>query len=500
MTTPPSPFFGFLELIRSLKVTDQRVYCVGGALRDLLLSRPIHDVDFVTDQDVFGLAKRVANRAGGGFYVLDAERKIARVLLPAGRVAQGGPATLDFAQMRGGGIEQDLFQRDFTIDAMAVDVEEASRLIDPLQGQADLRAKVLRPCSPSCFEDDPVRVVRAARLAPLLGFHLEPGTPAAIRRAAPGLARVSGERKRDELFRILENAIAANAIKLLANFAALPFLIPEFEAVKERELPLEGRPRAGELALRSLDSLEELLKGLVEEYHEENVGSLALGEAVLVLGHFRPQMREHLARPLHAERPRIALLRLGLLLCWAGLKEVEAGGDEQAWTALGLRSAELGEQCGRALALGNKELRYLRTLLAGQCDVHRMARRMTNLTGSQIYHFFERHGPAGVDLCLFSLATYWGAHAAAMPIDAWRSLLEVCRALLEGWWERREEVVDPPIWLRGDEIVDITGLEAGPRLGRLIEQLREASADGHIHSRKDAERFVHDISSAGREE
>lgn len=487
MTAPQDPFFEFVQLVRSLKAADQRVYGVGGAVRDLLLNRPIHDVDFVTDRDVFALARRVADRTHGGFYVLDAQRMIARVLLPLEQGQRAGPTTLDFALLRGEGIEQDLLQRDFTIDAMAVDVEDASHLIDPLHGQADLRAKVLRPCSEGSFEQDPVRVVRAARLAPLLGFRLEAGTPAAIRRAAPGLERISGERKRDELFRILEDSTAASGVKLLENLKALPFLIPEFATVKERSLPLEGEPRAGDLTYRSLDALEQLLAGLVEDYHEENVGSLPLGEAVLVLGRFRTQLRRHLGQALHGDRPRIALLRLGLLLRWGGLAEVTPGYEEQTLAA---RSAELGEQRGRALALSNKETRYLSTLLAGQYDLQSMARRDRDLTGGQIYRYFEKHAATGVDLCLFSLAAYWGAHATAIPIEDWRSLLDVCRALLEGWWERRDEVIDPPSWLDGDDIVRVTGLEAGPELGRLIAELREASADGRVRSEEDAERFV----------
>lgn len=498
MTTPQGPFFEFLELIRSVKAADQSVYCVGGAVRDLLLNRPIHDVDFVTDRDVFALARGVADRTRGGFYVLDAQRKIGRVLLPTGQGVQDEPTTLDFARLRGEGIEQDLLQRDFSIDAMAVDVEDTSHLIDPLHGQADLLARVLRPCSRDSFEEDPVRVVRAARLAPLLGFHLEEGTPAAIRRAAPGLARVSGERKRDELFRILEDNTVVSSLRLLENFGALPFLIPEFAAVQERRLTLEGEPRVGDLAYRSLDALQELLAGLVEEYHEENVGSVALGEAVLVLGRFRPRLREHFAQALHSQRPRIAVLRLGLLLRWSGLADVPLAGGEQARVALARRSAELGEQCGRALALSNKELRYLSVLLAGQYDLTDVLQQDGDLTGAQIYRFFRTNGPGGVDLCLFSLAAYWGTHATAIPIEEWRALLGVCRSLLEGWWERHDEVIEPPKWLDGDEIVRITGLEAGPELGHLIAQLHEASADGRIRSREGAERFVREVTSGER--
>ena len=125
------PFGELLKRVSVALPADMPVYLVGGAVRDAMLSIPTHDLDFALPGDALKVARQVANILGAAYYPLDLERETGRVILldsPGNRLA------LDFASFRGSNLENDLRDRDFTINAMALDVHEPGKLIDPLGG------------------------------------------------------------------------------------------------------------------------------------------------------------------------------------------------------------------------------------------------------------------------------------------------------------------------------------------------------------------------------
>ncbi|NQE32992.1 CCA tRNA nucleotidyltransferase [Microcoleus asticus] len=181
-----------------LKLLTPPAYLVGGAVRDALLGRRSHyfDLDFVMLTRAVKTARKIADRTNGGFVLLDAERQIARVVFAGG--------TVDLAQAEGGSLEGDLLRRDFRINAIACN-PFTGEIIDPLDGQTDLRLGLLRMVSRSNLEDDPLRLLRAYRQAAQLGFAIEAETQSAIRELAPLLSRVAVERVRTELGYLLIN-------------------------------------------------------------------------------------------------------------------------------------------------------------------------------------------------------------------------------------------------------------------------------------------------------
>ncbi|MCU0545454.1 MAG: CCA tRNA nucleotidyltransferase [Oscillatoriaceae cyanobacterium Prado104] len=173
-------------------------YLVGGAVRDALLGRrsDYFDLDFVMLARAVKAARKIADLTKSGFVLLDAERQIARVVFAGG--------TVDFAQAEGGSLEADLQRRDFRINAIACD-PFTGEIIDPLDGQTDLRMRLLRMVSRQNLEDDPLRLLRAYRQAAQLDFAIEPETLSAIKELAPLLSRVAVERVRAELSYLLNN-------------------------------------------------------------------------------------------------------------------------------------------------------------------------------------------------------------------------------------------------------------------------------------------------------
>ena len=160
-----------------------RSYLVGGFIRDALLKRETADIDIALAADALEIAPGIADALGGRFIRLDEVNRMGRVVV-AGQAPSGGRWQLDFSAFEGG-IEQDLGRRDFTIDAMAVDLGELTRddinLIDPFNGRTDLEDKIIRAVSGAVFSSDAARLLRAVRLAAELDFTIEPEIPIAAR-------------------------------------------------------------------------------------------------------------------------------------------------------------------------------------------------------------------------------------------------------------------------------------------------------------------------------
>ena len=285
-------------------------WLVGGAVRDALLRRPVRDFDFVVGGDALAGARSVANALGAAFYPLDAERGVGRVVL----ARDDGRITLDISSLRGPDLLADLTARDFTLNALAVDLARPADLIDPLHGERDLRTKLIRACSPTAIADDPLRAIRAVRLAAELRFRIDKPTLAAVRAQAHALASVSSERRRDELLRCLGGPRPAAAIRSLDLLGLLPALIPELPALHGVTQSPPHVYDVWEHTLTVLDRLMEVLAALDPVYNIDAVSDVTLGLASLRLGRHRQALGQHLAATLNSDHPVRTLLLLASLL------------------------------------------------------------------------------------------------------------------------------------------------------------------------------------------
>lgn len=226
-----------LQLVR--EEATQRglpLYIVGGAVRDLVLGRPLNDFDLTVEGDAIALARALASKQGGG---VTAHLKFgtAKWFLPPH--LKTGHDTLDLISARSetykhpaalptvklGSIEDDLRRRDFTINAMAIqlDGDHYGELRDELDGMEDLQNKIIRVIHPGSFMDDPTRLYRAVRYEIRHGFRLAENTVALIPEARPFIEKLSPQRIRHELDLILDEK---NAVSMLARLDELDLLAP----------------------------------------------------------------------------------------------------------------------------------------------------------------------------------------------------------------------------------------------------------------------------------
>ena len=168
------------------------VHLVGGAVRDAGLGRPVNDLDVVVADAGPEIARRLADRTGSRLVELGGDRFGAIRLV-------SGSRHLDIWDLRGGALSTDLWRRDFTVNAVALQVPEGA-VTDPTGGREDLARRRLRATREGVFDEDPVRVLRLARLATTLpGFSADPATVGWARAATPRLGEMPHERLRDEL-------------------------------------------------------------------------------------------------------------------------------------------------------------------------------------------------------------------------------------------------------------------------------------------------------------
>jgi len=195
---------------------NRGAYIVGGAIRDALLEHPIKDVDIIFPEDPTELAKSFARQMSGSWFWLDKDRRQSRVVFNA----DVNSPDFDFAPFRAPTLGQDLLDRDFTINAMAISLTAEcleNELVDPLCGVDDLRNNVLRMVGSRTFTSDPLRIIKGIRHATVLGVEPEQETLCSMQREVTGLYRIADERIRQEIWGILASKNASRGLRLLSS-------------------------------------------------------------------------------------------------------------------------------------------------------------------------------------------------------------------------------------------------------------------------------------------
>lgn len=486
-TLPP-----LMDKIKAALPPDQEIYLVGGAVRDLFISRISPDFDFALPSNGISLARKVANSLHADFVALDDERDTGRVVITN---PDGSRIFLDFATYRGANLEEDLRARDFTINAIAYDLRDGT-VIDPLDGANDLRAKIIRACSPATFSDDPVRILRAVRQAAAFGFGIERNTRESMKQAAGGIGRVSVERLRDETFKMLGGSKASASIRALDMLGVLAQAMPELLKMKgvQQSAPHVHDVWAHTLAV--LDHLDQIISALRVGYDAEKTNDMFTGLLGLRLGRYRGQFAEHLAASLNVDRPHRSLLFFAALYhdaCKPETKTVDESGRIRFF-GHDEKGAALAAHRARAFNLSNTEVERLHAIIQHHMRIHNFATRLESdkQTPSRkaVYRFFRDSGKAGIDLILLALADVRGTYANELATETWAVYLDVARILLENYWERPGEVVAPARLLDGRDLMHELNLRPGPVVGQLLEAIRENQAAGKIENREQALSFA----------
>jgi tRNA nucleotidyltransferase/poly(A) polymerase len=493
---------GVLDFVRQLLAARScRGYVVGGYVRDLLLGRETYDLDLVVEDGALVLARETANRLGGSFVLLDQERHTARVVLRGGEQRY----YLDFATLRGGTLRSDLGARDFTINAMAIDVQDTARqpeILDLFQGQRDLEDGLVRAVSDSAFVDDSIRLLRAVRFVAELAMEVEEHTQELMVRDGHLIAQASGERVRDELCKILATGSAEGHLRHIHRLGLLVHLVPELEGLRGLDQPLPHYEDVFEHSLHTVGAMDwvceavERLASGQELPSDERWG--AAGEVHEYfrpsLGPFAEQVAAHLREALVDERSRAVLLKLAALLHDAGKgntgKVEEDGrirffGHDQQGAAVAARVL-------RRFRFGSREVRLAQTVVRQHMRPLHLA-KLEEISDRASHRFFRDTGGAGVDVLLLSLGDNLALVHDGDNLDQWVRICGVVGLLLRDYFERYDQIIEPEPLLSGKDLLERFGMEPGPAVGRMLQALHEAQATGEVSTEEQALHLVEEL-------
>ena len=480
-----------LERIISLLPTGFPIYLVGGAIRDALLNRQSYDLDFVTPGDSMKMARKLADEIGAAYFPLDSERKVARVVLKAKDDASFHGVhsmRVDFSAFQGADLVSDLRGRDFTMNAMALEIHHLDSLVDPLSGKADLLSKRLRACSDNSFLNDPIRILRGVRFSVDFDLHIQSETLHLMQAAVSHLADVSPERIRDELFRILSISHPTKSLQILDKLEVIDTILPEVCMLKDVQQSTPHVMDVWNHTLDFLNRLESLLDVLAPEYDPEKASNLTFDLVSLQLGRYKEQLAEHLNSALNPDRPHRGLIFLAGLYHDVGkltTRTIDTQGNIK-FIGHDQIGSKLVQKRGQALKLSNLEIERLVSIVNHHMRPALLSHPVESPSRKAVYRFFRDTGAAGIDICILSLADMLATYGPTLPQERWAKHVSVVRTLLDAWWEDKEERVFPLPVLNGDDLIEELKLSPGPILGYILETIREAQVSGDIRNRQEA--------------
>ena len=429
---------------------------MGGSVRDLLLGRPVADIDLVVAGDPGEIARRVARDRGGSPFPLSERHGAWRV------VAEGG--TIDIAASRGS-IEHDLALRDFTINAIAMALDDGA-VVDPLAGRDDLGRRLLRAASQTAFSDDPLRLLRLPRIAHQLGFEIDPATERLAVAQAPLAGDPAGERIFMELRRMVGGSRPAEALRLADRLGALEVVLPEIG-------PLRGC--------------------LQSPHHGFDVWehTLHVVEAVADIGdhpgHYLPgeveQVRAELALDAGDELDARQALRLAALFHDISKPQTRVAGEGRvSFMGHDRAGADAAAAVLARWKASNALIRFCRTLVREHLALG-FAIPDRPLDRRAAYRYLRATRPWPASSVVLSLADRLATRGPRSRLRHLRRHAETAGELLD-LIALLETEQRPPL-LRGDEIARETGA-TGADISRLVGWLAEEQAAETITTREEA--------------
>jgi poly(A) polymerase len=452
------------EVISLSKKRNSQIYLVGGFLRDAIVGRKkdILDLDFAVDKDAIGLARQFANKTKSGFVVLDKEHGCARVIYKG--------YTLDFTDFRGKDLEDDLRHRDFTVNAMALELEKIfskedlnNLLVDPYGAVKDLRAKIIRVVARKAFDEDPLRMLRAFSLACIFGFGIDKETIKLIKEKKEKLSGISFERIRDELFKIFDQPDSYDYLVKLDELGILKVIIPEIEIMRGVKQGPYHHLDVWKHTLETVKQADILIKELKKNQ----------------------EIQSYLNEVISSDRRRRALIKLGALLHDIGKPQARHREDGKTkfhgHERIGL---EITKNIAGRLKLSNDELDSLQKMVFWHLRPGYLADN-EELSPRAKFRYFRDTAQEGVSTLLLSIADQ---RSTKGPLTSEESRIQhekVASGLIKGYFIKKKQKQLARL-INGDDLIRKFKLTPSPLFGKILTEIEELQAIGKIKTKKQA--------------
>lgn len=456
-------------LSQLISLTPHPIYLVGGSVRDLLIGKQdIKDIDLLMSSGSEAVARAFADKINGSFFFLDQERKITRVV----KHADGEPLQFDFTNFEGPDLNADLARRDFTVNAMALDLREfikihlLEKIIDLFHGKDDVRNKLIRVVKPEVLDEDPLRLLRAVRFAATLGFSIDNATAEYIRHRSKRITEPSPERQRDELFLILSERNAKKHLQLMDSLGLLSPLLPELEPLRGFA---PGRYHVHDVLTHSIKTA-----GYIDSVLDD-LPKISPDHAARLLGH----LEESIERLV----PRKAALRFACLLH-------DMAKPETFTTADGHVRFHGHDNLGaEKAALVCRRFRLSRDTEKAVTTVIKQHMRLFNLSTpggpskNAMYRYCRDLGDALPESLILAQADARATYEI-MPKEKFTDTEKPLAAVLDYYYEKFLKTEAKPL-VTGQDLIEL-GFKPGPRFRDILEEIKERQAEGTLKDRQEA--------------
>ncbi len=449
---------------------NQEAYLVGGAVRDGLLGnlKPTIDFDLVVPEHALDIARHLANEMQAAYYPVDADRGVGRVIL-------ANKNHIDIAAYRGANLREDLGRRDFTINAIALSLElNHPKMFDPLGGQADLRCQIIRVASPTAFEIDPLRTIRAVRFAQGLGFNLDDATQALMPAQGPRLLEISSERLRDEVHKLLQGPRPSAAMQMLYNRQLLSPILPDIMAMMGvAQSPPHHLP-VFEHSMQVIDLWADL-----QSFADERL---------IFLAPLRSELQAYFQESLAGQMSRASLMRWAAMFHDIGKPKTSTQGENGRihFRQHAQVGAEITQTVLSQWRFSTQAIRFITTIVRHHRHPLFLAREK-NVSQRAIYRFLKAARDAAPAIAILALLDHLGTYRPAEGQAEWQALSQIVLKICQIYFTPQA-----PILLTGHEIMQLSDLSPGPQIGQMIRALQEAQATGQVQDKAEAIQFVRD--------
>lgn len=451
-----SEYNALFRVIRKVVPGSMKIYLVGGAVRDIILNRKIRDFDFTVEGLVRPIGKHIAHELNGAYYVLDDEREMVRVIIED---EQMGEFDIDIALLSGESIEDDLRERDFTFNAMAIEIADEPVFIDPLGGTDDLENKRLRMCSPDSLESDPMRALRAIRMNLEFGMEGDDELIAAMKKATTKLSESSMERYRDELFKIIRLYNNGKAVQLMRKFNYFDYLFPDSHS----DISVDD--------IHYIENTDRILRMVFAngEYQEPSDDYSAYASSRL--GNYKEAIKEFLSKPLALYHNR------QMLTAFAAIVETAADDKKiiKSW-------------CSR-LTFSSAEMNFTQNIIQSHAFLNTVG-NLQSFGDVDIYRYFRQFREGGLSGAILFLAEGYSQQNVPEAYKNWCDKVVFVQDLITAYFTRYMEVIDPKPFLSGNDIQTLIDVPAGPIIGYVKNALIEAQIRGSVKNVGEAELFI----------
>ncbi len=450
---------------------NKKILLVGGAVRDILLNKPLYDRDLIVlDEDAKIFSQKVAEFFDGKFIPLDEENKIYRVVL------KDKINYLDITNPLEGSLEKDILRRDLRINSICVDIKNAE-IIDLAGGMKDFENKILNGIKEENFTDDPLRILRIFRFHSVLGFEISDELLNIAKKYSSLITKPAKERIEYELMKLFDGEYAHSALLKMDECAILEKIYPFVKELKQ--VPPNAHHHL-DLFQHSVETVK-----LVQEIYNSS----------------EDFVKKHLQKVDFGGFSRLAHLKLAAFMHDIGKYStwfIEKDTGRHRFYKHEDVGSKMAPEILKKLVFSNKQIEYIKIIIKNHM-YPTMVVNSPELTDKIKMRYLRKMGDNAIDAIIIAKADRLAAQGPEISHEMVETNLSLLDKLLKFYIDSQDSLKPLPKLLDGNDVMELLNLPPCARLGEIMRELHEAQISGDVNTREEAIEFCLKISTKNQQ-